>query len=362
MGGAVVSSISQKVAYLSLNRIKVDSQVVQLMFPLYFVDTPFTYEDGKVCQLNWKLITSNSCCHFHDTRIVATEENRIYPQNAEDWFFEVFYRRLFDLQPSSRALFKGIGAHSKMLFSFFNFMFLRANEEKAFTSRVSELAKSHCRMGVKAFEYGMFGEVILWTLDYCLKDEFTDECREAWVRLLSAVLRVMVPIAIRHEAEMSPRNKDGSVDHRSSLKTRQQGPCPHAYSREEDKDWNESLAATPVATENVQIFPSATALKETEKTEKTKELLEIARSVDAELVDVGWNSSNKPGTVTDEETEEGSSRIVAQVRSSSFCSYDSPAPKNTIHDLILILSPQAHQRKSLNNATGGDDVPKTSLN
>ena len=47
-------------------------------------------------------------------------------------------------------------------------MFTILDHEEQFQTRLTELAESHCRRGVKSTEYAIFGEVIFWTLKTCL--------------------------------------------------------------------------------------------------------------------------------------------------------------------------------------------------
>lgn len=55
--------------------------------------------------------------------------------------------------------------------------------------------------GVKSIEYGVVGEVLIWTLRYIMIELYTNELHMRWIRVISRMLRVMVPIAVAHELQ-----------------------------------------------------------------------------------------------------------------------------------------------------------------
>lgn len=59
----------------------------------------------------------------------------------------------------------------------------------------------HVFLGVRSSEYGIVGEVLLWTLRYCLGMAYTNDVHQAWVRIVSRMLRVMIPCAVAFEMQ-----------------------------------------------------------------------------------------------------------------------------------------------------------------
>ena len=81
-------------------------------------------------------------------------------------------------------------------------LFLKDDPEK-FDDILKNLAKVHNeKKGVKAVEYGIMGEVLMWTLAQVLgPDTFTAQHAKAWVRVYCRMLRIMVPLAVQYEIE-----------------------------------------------------------------------------------------------------------------------------------------------------------------
>lgn len=67
---------------------------------------------------------------------------------------------------------------------------------------LEKLAVRHVKYGVKANQYGTVGEVLLWTLNHCLEESFTDRCRTAWLRIYCLMLKFIIPAALSEEKRM----------------------------------------------------------------------------------------------------------------------------------------------------------------
>lgn len=96
-------------------------------------------------------------------------------------------------------MFKDTRRQGKFLVALFSFIFTVTEDPKKFNDILTQLALSHCRMGVKSCEYGILGEVMFWTLEKCLGTSYTPELHRSWVKIFSQMLKVIIPIAIHHE-------------------------------------------------------------------------------------------------------------------------------------------------------------------
>jgi hypothetical protein len=98
------------------------------------------------------------------------------------------------------------------------FMFSALSDPVNFKRQLVGLGKSHAAKGVKAVEYGIIGEVsnslcaifssshgsvfvisyqvFFWSLQRCLGPFYTDQTHLAWRKLFSAMLVVLVPVAV----------------------------------------------------------------------------------------------------------------------------------------------------------------------
>lgn len=105
---------------------------------------------------------------------------------------EMFYRRLFELDPSLRQLFPAdVKEQSRKLIHVLAIVTSRLEDLDGVLPMVRELGERHAGYGVKAEHYAVVGEALLWVLARCLDDAFTHEVRVAWVKTYEIVAAVM---------------------------------------------------------------------------------------------------------------------------------------------------------------------------
>ncbi|MES2948278.1 MAG: globin family protein [Pseudomonadota bacterium] len=106
---------------------------------------------------------------------------------------ELFYQRLFTLDPSLRPMFKGDMAHQgRMLMSMLHASVNGLTNLDALVPVVRQLGARHVNYGVRAEHYATVGSALLWTLEQGLGDKFTPAVRQAWAtayELLSDVMQ-----------------------------------------------------------------------------------------------------------------------------------------------------------------------------
>lgn len=106
---------------------------------------------------------------------------------------ELFYGKLFELQPDYQALFKGeMKNQGKMLMSMLNTAVASLDRLDAIVPAVQELGRRHVGYGVKEEDYATVAEALLWTLGQGLGDGFTDEVRGAWTETYTILATVMI--------------------------------------------------------------------------------------------------------------------------------------------------------------------------
>lgn len=109
---------------------------------------------------------------------------------------ELFYGRLFELNPAYKDLFKGdMKNQGKMLMSMLNTAVTSLDRLDAIVPAVQALGKRHVDYGVVAADYDTVGEALLWTLDQGLGDAFTDDVKEAWTITYTTLATVMIEAA-----------------------------------------------------------------------------------------------------------------------------------------------------------------------
>ena len=94
---------------------------------------------------------------------------------------ELFYGKLFELNPDYKALFPSdMVEQGRKLMAMINTAVNSLNNLEAVVPAVEEMGKRHVGYGVKDEDYDVVGEALLWTLGAGLGDDFTDEVKDAW--------------------------------------------------------------------------------------------------------------------------------------------------------------------------------------
>ncbi|MGE0329247.1 MAG: globin family protein [Ramlibacter sp.] len=116
---------------------------------------------------------------------------------------ELFYNRLFTLDPALRPLFKGdMGQQGQMLMSMIGAAVSGLKDLERLAPVVRQLGARHVRYGVQAQHYATVGSALLWTLGQGLGDKFTPDVREAWTAAYTLLSDVMLLGAMEEEATM----------------------------------------------------------------------------------------------------------------------------------------------------------------
>lgn len=108
---------------------------------------------------------------------------------------DLFYNRLFSLDPSLRALFRSgdMAKQGQMLMSVLGTAVMGLSNLEKLAPVVRNLGARHVGYGVKTEHYATVGGALLWTLEQGLGEAFTPEVREAWTaayELLSEVMQL----------------------------------------------------------------------------------------------------------------------------------------------------------------------------
>jgi len=109
---------------------------------------------------------------------------------------ELFYKRLFELNPSFKSLFKGdMKKQGRMLMQMLDFAVKGIDDPDTILPTIQDLGKRHVGYGVKEEYYDTVGEALLWTLEQGLGENFTSEAKEAWTEAYKLLSGVMINAA-----------------------------------------------------------------------------------------------------------------------------------------------------------------------
>lgn len=94
---------------------------------------------------------------------------------------ELFYARLFELDPEVQPMFKGdMKEQGRKLMKTLGVVVNGIANLGDLLPNIQDLGRRHVAYGVEARHYDSVGAAILWTLEQGLGDEFTPATRDAW--------------------------------------------------------------------------------------------------------------------------------------------------------------------------------------
>lgn len=105
---------------------------------------------------------------------------------------EIFYNKLFEIDPSLKRLFKGsLKEQGKKLMATLKIAVKSLDNLEALVPVLQTLSERHIQYGVKVDDYTPVGNALLYTLKTGLGADFTQETRDAWVEVYKTVAHVM---------------------------------------------------------------------------------------------------------------------------------------------------------------------------
>jgi hemoglobin-like flavoprotein len=178
---------------------------VSIVMPMYYTREEVSPGDLVLARASWNLILSDGAPAF-----VKARENPDFTElSCLTYFYTTFYGRLFDIHPACKSLFKNnIQTQGKALAKIISFLLKDHNDKTMLNQVMEDLAERHINTYfVKAHEYGILGEVLLYALARCVGGErFDMETSLAWVRIYSMVISIVVPIHVKAELHQTHGN------------------------------------------------------------------------------------------------------------------------------------------------------------
>ena len=105
---------------------------------------------------------------------------------------ELFYNRLFEIAPETRAMFpKDLTEQKGKLMSMLGTAVTNLHKLDTILPAVKDLGQRHKGYGVTAAHYAPVGAALLWTLEKGLGRDFTPEVKAAWTETYTALAGVM---------------------------------------------------------------------------------------------------------------------------------------------------------------------------
>ena len=105
----------------------------------------------------------------------------------------LFYGRLFEIAPETRALFKiDIRQQSRKLMDTLRAAVDSLDRFSELSPFLAELGRKHVTYGVQTQHYEKLRSALLWAMGQALGLEFDRETRAAWDQLLTAISSLML--------------------------------------------------------------------------------------------------------------------------------------------------------------------------
>ena len=120
---------------------------------------------------------------------------------------QLFYGRLFELEPRARAMFHGdIGRQGLKLMEMMAAVVSSLNRFDAMTPALQAMGQRHVAYGVLPHHYGMVEDAFLWAVGQDLSVPSGSEVLEAWRTLIRDVSTVMLAGAGQVKAASRPES------------------------------------------------------------------------------------------------------------------------------------------------------------
>ena len=105
---------------------------------------------------------------------------------------DLFYDRLFELDPGLRPMFKSdLNEQKRNLMTTLSFAVAGLKKPERILPAVRQLGARHVGYGVQDHHYQTVGQALLWTLAQGLGEQFTDEVEEAWTAVYVTLASAM---------------------------------------------------------------------------------------------------------------------------------------------------------------------------
>lgn len=200
MGGSL--SLCQEIDYVHTS----DKDIMKYMLPVYYTTESLTATDIDIVHASWNMILNDTAPEY----VKLKESGDEAQANCVAWFYTVFYQRLFDVHPGCRQLFtREMMTQGSFLVRMISLTLQEMHDMESFRDMMRSLAEKHCAYGVKGIEYGIAGDVLLYSLQTVLGyDVFTPPVHFAWRKVYSAMLNHIIPVCITHERQALQRKTD----------------------------------------------------------------------------------------------------------------------------------------------------------
>jgi hemoglobin-like flavoprotein len=125
-------------------------------------------------------------------QIQLVQESFAQVEPISDVAADLFYTRLFTLNPSMRVMFPAdLAEQKKKLMAMLKLAVNSLNRLDELVPAVQALGQRHGTYGVTLEQYDSVGAALLWTLEQGLGAKFTPDVKAAWVAVYTLLANTM---------------------------------------------------------------------------------------------------------------------------------------------------------------------------
>ena len=122
--------------------------------------------------------------------LIQNSFSRVEP--IADQAAEIFYKKLFEYDPSLRRLFKhDMKQQGRKLMSMLKLAVAGLNDLNKLVPALHALADRHMDYGIQVEDYTPVGNALLYALKQGLGSDFTPETRSAWIAVYQVIADTM---------------------------------------------------------------------------------------------------------------------------------------------------------------------------
>ncbi len=132
-------------------------------------------------------------------QLIRDSWQRVIPMKVKA--AELFYGRLFELDPVVKPLFRGkLDFQGDKLMTTLNVVVNSLDDLAEIEAMLQAMGKRHIIYGVEAAHYETVGAALLWVLEQGLQEHFTEEVAEAWSIAYGLIATTMIEAAYAEES------------------------------------------------------------------------------------------------------------------------------------------------------------------
>jgi hemoglobin-like flavoprotein len=134
--------------------------------------------------------------HMTPEQKALVQETWLAVAPISDQAAELFYGRLFELNPALKQLFKSdMNEQGKKLMQMIGFCVAGLDRLDELVPAVEALGRRHVNYGVMESHYDTVGAALLWTLEQGLGEAFTPQVEQAWSEVYQTLAGTMISVA-----------------------------------------------------------------------------------------------------------------------------------------------------------------------